>query len=110
MFPPNVFLYIRFCGILFQLLWQLSAPLFSLSHVGAYLQVETDQWPGGKIVMLESALTRPTASDCAANYIYIRPVLVHSPDRATCHQFPRVVWRGCFIDMMVSLNQIDDII
>lgn len=45
------------------------------------IKVEKAQWKGGKIVKLESILTRVTASDCADNYIFLRPVLLHSPDR-----------------------------
>ena len=45
------------------------------------IKVENAQWKGGKIVKLESLPTRVTASDCADNYIFLRPVLLHSPDR-----------------------------
>ena len=47
------------------------------------IKVEKAEWKGGKIVKLESLLTRVTASDCADNYIFLRPVLLHSPDRVT---------------------------
>ena len=45
------------------------------------LQVEDGGWKGGKIVILDSLLTKPTAADCAANFVYLSPILKHSPDK-----------------------------
>lgn len=45
--------------------------------------VNSEDWKGGDIVRLDSALVRPGANDVAINYFFLKPVLEHSPHKVT---------------------------
>ena len=48
----------------------------------AHSIINNDEWHGGSIVRLDSALCRPAAADVAINYHMLKPVITHSPDKA----------------------------
>ena len=40
-----------------------------------------DEWKGGDVVLLDSALVRPGANDVAVNFFFLKPILESSPDK-----------------------------
>eukprot|EP00438_Fugacium_kawagutii_P027510 Skav202184 [mRNA] locus=scaffold1204:165180:165705:- [translate_table: standard] len=49
--------------------------------------LENNEWKGGRIVYLDSALHRASAADVAANYHYLKPIIAFSPDRVPSGYF-----------------------
>ncbi|CAK9089808.1 30S ribosomal protein S6 [Durusdinium trenchii] len=53
----------------------------------AHSIINNDEWHGGSIVRLDSALCRPAAADVAINYHMLKPVITHSPDKVCSGYF-----------------------
>ena len=44
--------------------------------------VDAGTWPGDGLLVMENPLSRPSASEIAQNYVFLRPLVILSPRRA----------------------------
>lgn len=44
--------------------------------------IESDDWKGSDLIVLSSSVARPTSSELARNWVFLKPIVMDSPRKA----------------------------
>ena len=44
--------------------------------------IQSDEWKGSDLIVLSSSVARPTSSELARNWMFLKPIVMDSPSKA----------------------------